>query len=92
MEETKQLKIGFGALVPPIAKQLKIQGFNYDEREVKGFEKMRECITHLFFGGILNDSEKGKATMKLYKQITRHVIKKNKLSVPKKVKVTESNS
>lgn len=51
MEENKQFRIGFGALVPPIAKQLKEQGFKFDAEEVKHFEKLRESITYLKFSG-----------------------------------------
>lgn len=83
MEENKQFRIGFGALVAPIATQLKEQGFKFDTQEVKHFEKLRESITYLQFSDLINDKTREKATQKLFTQIRQHVMKKNKLNLIK---------
>ena len=83
MEETKQFSIGFGALTPSIAKQLKEQGYKYDSEEVKHFEKLKESITYLMFSDILNDASIRKAQQKLFTKIRQHVMKKNKLKAIK---------
>lgn len=69
MEENKQLRIGFGALVPPIAKQLKEQGLKFDAEEVKHFEKLRESIVYLQFADLINDKAREKAMQKLFNRI-----------------------
>lgn len=81
MEQIKQLTIGFGALVPTIAKQLKKQGFKYDLEKVKHFEKLRECIVYLQFNDLMNDKAKERATKKLFTKIRQHVMQKNKLKI-----------
>ncbi len=81
MEENKILKIGFGALSPPIPKQLKEQGFKFDTEKVKHFEKLRDCLAHLMFSDILNDSQCEKAKQKLFNKIRSHVVEKNKLTI-----------
>lgn len=81
MEKNKQLRIGFGALVPSIAKQLKAQGFEFDAKEAKHFEKLRESITYLGFADLINESARKKATQKLFTKVQQHVMKKNKLIV-----------
>jgi hypothetical protein len=84
MEENKQFNIGFGALVPPISKQLKEQGFKFDTEKVKHFEKLRESITYLQFSDMLNDKAREKAIKKLFTQVRQHVMKKNKLKLVQK--------
>ena len=81
--ENKTFTIGFGALVPTIAKQLKQQGFKYDTETVKHFEKLRESITYLMFADLLNYKAKENATKKLFTKIRQHVMKQNKLSIVK---------
>jgi len=81
MEEKKQFKIGFGALVPSISKQLKKQGFKFDKEEVNHFEKLRESITYLMFADLINDKAREKATSKLFTKIKQHVMRKNKLKI-----------
>jgi hypothetical protein len=78
MVETKELKIGVGALAPPIPQQLKEQGFKFDKYKANHFEKLRECITHLKFSEILNESQWKKAYEKLYRKIHKHINEKNK--------------
>ncbi len=73
------LGIHFGALADPLAKQLKSQGFLFDKKKVTHFEKLKECMTHLRFADILNDSDFRKAETKLYNKIKRHICQKNKL-------------
>ena len=89
MQENKQFRIGFGALVPTIAKQLKEQGFKFDIEVVRHFEKLRESITYLQFSDLINDKSRERATQKLFTKIRQHVMKKNKLSIVKKPKSTE---
>lgn len=84
MGENRQFRIGFGALMPPIAKQLKEQGFKFDEVEAKYFEKLRESITDLYFADLINDKAKDKAIQKLFTKIKQHVNKKNKLKMSPK--------
>lgn len=78
MEDNKQFTIGFGALVPSIAKQLKKQGFKFDAEKAKHFEKLRESITYLMFADLINDKAKENAYKKLFTKITQHVKQKNK--------------
>lgn len=84
MEENKQFKIGFGALVPPIAKQLKEQGFKFDIEKVKHFEKLRESITYLQFSNLITDKVRENAVKKLFTKIRQHVMEKNKLKIVQK--------
>lgn len=77
MNEQKNIKIGFGALCEPIHVQLKEQGFKFDLKKAKHFEKLRDCITHLLFSHILPESQIKKAYDKLFSQIKSHVIKHN---------------
>lgn len=79
-KESVQIGIGFGALSPTIAEQLKAQGFKYSEKEAKYFETLRVSITHLMFGDILPDSTLEKARKKLFTKIRQHVVRKNKNS------------
>jgi len=81
--EKKQIRIGFGALVPTIAKQLKEQGFKFDAKKVKHFEKLRESITYLAFADLITENHRDRATQKLFNKIKSHVVLKNKLSVGK---------
>jgi len=81
MEGNKQFRIGFGALVPSIAKQLNEQGFKFDPDEVKHFEKLRESITYLQFSDLINDKARENAVKKLFSKIREHVMKKNNLKI-----------
>lgn len=79
MEVKKELIIGFGVLVPPIAKQLKVQGLQFDIDKVKHFEKLRESMHRLQFSDLINDSTREKITQKLFNQIQKHVVSFNKI-------------
>lgn len=81
--ETKQLQIGFGALVPSIVNQLKKQKFKYNSETVKHFEKLRDCIMHLQFSGLINDKSREKAIQKLFTKVRQHVMQQNKLKTKK---------
>ncbi len=87
MEENKQLTIGFGALMPTIAKQLKKQGFEYDVEQAKLFEKLKESLIYLQFNDLINDQAREKAYQKLATKIRQHVMKKNKLKAGPKSSV-----
>jgi len=73
MKESKEFTIGFGAMLPKIASQLKKQGLNFDTEEVKHFEKLRTSITNLRFADILNNYESDKAIQRLFSKIEKHV-------------------
>lgn len=73
-----KFEIGFGALQPPIAKQIKKQGFNFKKDKIDHFEKLRESISYLIFNGIITDSVRKKADEKLFKKILSHVKEQNK--------------
>ncbi len=78
-----QLRIGFGALVPSIAKQLRNQGYKFNSEEVKHFEKLKQSITYLQFADLINDKAREKAIKKLYTKIRSHVLKQNKMKIIK---------
>lgn len=85
MKELKRLPetfgIRFGILNPSIAKQIKAHGLKYDALEVDNFQRMRDAIHTLSFGGLLVDSQIDKLTVKLYNKILRHVGKVNKCNI-----------
>lgn len=79
--------IRFGILNPKIAVQIKSQGLKYDRKEVAGFERSRDAIYSLLFGGIIVESQFDKMLIKLYNKILRHVGKANGCDVkPLKLK------
>lgn len=82
--ENKTIGIAFGMLFPTIAVQLKQQGFLFDAKRAKEFERFRSCIIDLQLGDILNDAAVDKAQQKLFKEIRAHVVRKNKLKIVKK--------
>jgi hypothetical protein len=75
---SKELGIGFGPLCDPIPKQLKQQGFKYNHDTAKEFEQHRQSVIDLMFGNVLSDSQVDMAYKKLFAQIRKHVISKNK--------------
>jgi hypothetical protein len=75
----KQVRIGFGGLVEPLAKQLKEQQLNFDKDEVEEYQQCNDAIFTLHLSDILTYSEIEKARQKLYKQILTHIKKKNNL-------------
>lgn len=74
----KELKIGFGVLLPTISQQLKKQNFKFDKEKAKHFEKLRFSINYLVFSDLLNDKERDNITKKLFSKIKTHVILMNK--------------
>lgn len=82
MSENKKIGLSFGCLSEPISKQLKIQGFKFNEKNVTVFEKEVDAINQLRFGSnLLTDSMVDKIIPKLYKKIVAHVAKENGLSI-----------
>lgn len=73
--------IRFGILNPSIAKQIKAQGLKFDIEKAKEFDRMRNAIYDLSFGGLLVDSQIDKLFVKLYNKILRHVGTTNKCNV-----------
>jgi len=61
----------FGALAPSILNQLIDQGLSIEKREGARLQKIADAITLLCIHGILSDSEKHRARMRLMKQISR---------------------
>lgn len=79
--------IRFGILNHKISKQIKQQGLKYGIEECSRFEKLRDAIHRLSFGGLLVESQIDKLWIKLYNKILRHVGKQNGCDVrPLKVK------
>lgn len=73
--------IRFGILNVTIAKQIKAQGLKYNADDVADFERMRDAIHTLSFGGLLMDFPIDKLFIKLYNKILRHVGKVNKCNI-----------
>jgi hypothetical protein len=82
-EEKKTFGIMFGALAEPIAKQIKSQHLKYDPEKCKHFEKLKQSLLCLHFADLLPDAQYEKSRAKLYKQIEKHVMQKNKLHIAK---------
>lgn len=68
-----KLKIGFGVLCDPIANQLENQGFSFDKKEIERFEKARESIICLSFGGYLPGAQIHKSYQLLLNKIAKHI-------------------
>lgn len=81
-KHTKELKLGFGALLPKISTQLRKQGFKFDKEKVKLFEKCKESILYLMFNSFLSDKQIDILFDKLRRKIVAHVKLKNKLKTP----------
>lgn len=77
--DNKTIGIHFGALCDSIKEQLDKQGFKYDPKRVKYFQRHADAITTLRFGDLLTDSMLNKINQKLYKKIVQHVAQKNKV-------------
>lgn len=73
--------IRFGLLNAKISKQIKDQGLKYNINECSRFERLREAIHALSFGGLLADSQIDNLWKKLYNKILRHVGKENGCNV-----------
>lgn len=71
--------IGFGIINPTISIQLRKQGLKFNKDKADNFEKMRDCINHLRFGGMLTDSQASTMINKLFNKIEAHVRNQNKL-------------
>jgi hypothetical protein len=82
MSINTQIGLSFGALAEPISKQLKDQGFGYDEKKVAVFEKEIDAINQLRFGShLLSDGMVDKIIPKLYRKIVQHVAEANKMQI-----------
>ena len=75
--------ISFGCLADPIEKQLIDAGYKFSPASVNEFERIKDAIHTLQFGGIITDSIVDKAFKKLFTKIQSHVCKKNNLKVIK---------
>jgi hypothetical protein len=72
---TDQFTITFGALAPPIGKQLKEQDIVISIDDEDRFEKIAWSITHLHLHNIIPDSVRDNARKKLMKKISMCVHK-----------------
>lgn len=64
-----ELKLGYGAFMPPLADQLKEQGLELEG--VEQLEKLRHAIKLLAIHGLLPDSQADKCFQRLHKRITQ---------------------
>ena len=70
-KNVREIGIGYGALMPSIKEQAEKQGYILDEKKAENFEKLRESISWLTFGGILTDSQINMAYQKLHKKVIK---------------------
>lgn len=80
----KTIGIHLGALSDTIENQLESQGFTFDTKEVRHFQKVADALLMVSFAGLITDSVREKANQKLYKKVIKHVCKHNKLHEVKK--------
>lgn len=73
--------IRFGILAPSIDKQIRQQKLKFKGDDVANFERMRNAINDLNFGGLLVDSQTKMLFRKLYNKILRHIGKENNCNV-----------
>lgn len=78
---SKQLEIRLGFFAPSIAQQLRKQGFRYDTKKARLFQRYSTSIGELALGDIVSDAEKERMRTRLFNQIKRHVVQMNR---PKK--------
>lgn len=72
------IAIRFGASYPPIAVQLRDQGFIYDKVVGVTWEEHRQAILRLSLAGLLTYNETSKLFDRLMKRICRHRSPKKK--------------
>lgn len=65
--------VDFGALVPPIAKQISSQGLQADPKLIKRWQQDADAILHLFLRGTITDSECSKVRRRLMNAIAKEV-------------------
>ena len=66
------MEIKYGALAPKLEEQVNAQGFTLG-KEANTLEKSRESIIWLTVQDILTDNQKGKALLKLHKQVIKQM-------------------
>lgn len=66
------MEIKYGALAPKLEEQVNEQGFTLG-KEANTLEKSRESIIWLTVQDILTDNQKGKALLKLHKQVIKQM-------------------
>jgi len=70
----KQIGFSYGALAPSLKEQAEKIGYGIPEDKIENFEKLRESILRLTFGGILTDSQINMAYQKLHKKVIKSLI------------------
>ncbi len=75
--ESNKLGIHFGAMVDPIAKQLKDQKLKFNKEEIRHFEKDHDAINCLKVRNILPSSLVKKAQDNLFNKIMGHIRNQN---------------
>lgn len=73
------LKISFNILSPSITKQLRTQGFKFDNDIAKEFDENKESLGDLSLSDLLTDKQETSVRQKIFKRIEAHVKKQNKL-------------
>jgi hypothetical protein len=76
------MKLGFGALVPKIAKQLKSQKIEFKAEEIDTYQKDADAAVRLKVRQLLSDSEANKVFRKIFKNIEKSVEQKKKAPKP----------
>ena len=71
--------IHFGLLSEPLSEQLTSQGLLFDEAAIKLFQDDSEAILSLWMSDYMNDTQKNKMQDKLFRDIQKHIMAKNKL-------------
>lgn len=77
-QSVKQFGVHFGATSDKLSKQIKKQGFKYDENTVDHFEQDAAALNRLRIRGYLTDSATDSATKKLFNKIKKHISDFNK--------------
>lgn len=69
------MKIGlhYGALAPPLKKQLEEQGFVASPKDLARWQANADSINRLYLHSLLTDAEKAKALVRLQKHIAAGV-------------------
>lgn len=71
----KKLQLAFGALWPPVSKQIKTQfpELEHDEAKLRFFDRQAENVTFLRIHNVITGSEAKKADQRVMKQVSDYV-------------------
>ena len=68
-----KIELRYGLLCEPISKQLKDQGFDLPESDLKYFDRIKDALNCIMFSGFTTDSEYQKINLRVHKYITKKV-------------------